>query len=176
MKVFLDFGHGGTDSGAIGQNLQEKDVVLNIGTKVKKHLERYNIQVNTSRDTDKTVSLEQRCRLANSIESNCFISLHCNSFSNSSAKGLEVYSSSYNTKDLATILYNQLLKDNLYNVKRGVKHSNFYILKNTKMRAALIELAFISNIDDAKLLREKQDEFAESIARGICVYLKVNYV
>lgn len=175
-KVFLDFGHGGEDPGAVSQGLKEKDIVLSIGTKVKKHLERCKIQVNTSRDIDKTVSLEQRCTSANSIGSNCFVSIHCNSFSSSSAKGLEVYSSASSTKDLATILYNQLVKDNLYNSKRGVKHNNFYVLKNTKMRAALIELGFISNIEDVKLLKEKQDEFAQSIAQGICTYLEIKYI
>lgn len=174
-KVFLDFGHGGKDSGAIGNGLLEKDVVLSIGTKVKKHLERCNLQVNTSRNTDKTVSLEERCKLANNLGSNCFISIHCNSAEEENAKGLEVFSSTPKTTDLATILYNQLIEDNLYNTKRGVKNELFYVLKHTKMRAALIELAFLSNAEDSKLLKNKQNEFAESIAKGICKYLDIEY-
>ena len=66
--------------------------------------------------------------------------------------------------------------DHLGTVDRGVKmavpHKNgLYVLTNTDMPAVLVELAFISNEDDEKLLRNEQDEFARAIARGVTDYM-----
>ena len=56
-KVFLDPGHGGTDSGAVGNNLKEKDINLAVGLKIKSYLEERGVSVRMSRETDMAVNL-----------------------------------------------------------------------------------------------------------------------
>ena len=66
MKYLLDYGHGGNDPGAIGiDNLKEKDIVREIGKRVKHHLERHQQTVLESRPNDETVSLTERSNKAN---------------------------------------------------------------------------------------------------------------
>ena len=66
--------------------------------------------------------------------------------------------------------------DSMNTVDRGIKEAvpgknGLYVLTNTDMPAVLVELAFISNEDDEKLLRNNQDDFARAIARGVTDYL-----
>ncbi len=90
-KVFIDPGHGGTDSGAVGvNNLYEKNVNLAVAKEVGKLLEMNGIEVKLSRTTDITVSLESRTNSANSWKADCFVSIHCNAF-DGKAKGLETF-------------------------------------------------------------------------------------
>ena len=83
MKYLLDYGHGGNDPGAIGiDGVKEKDIVLEIGKRVKYHLERHGQIVIESRDSDKTVSLSERSNKANVNKVDLCISIHCNALQN----------------------------------------------------------------------------------------------
>lgn len=123
-----------------------------------------------SRTTDKFLELSERARMANNANADIFLSIHANSFTQASAKGIETYSHPTSAKGaaLARDIHNEVLKDkSLYTVNRGLKTANFAVLRQTKMPAALIEMAFISNAQDAQILRTKQKEFAKRIADGI---------
>ena len=88
MKWYLDFGHGGKDSGALGTNkTKESDTVLKIGMMVKEKLENAFEKVITTRDNDKYYSLDYRTKKANNENCDYFISIHLNSATNTSAKG-----------------------------------------------------------------------------------------
>jgi N-acetylmuramoyl-L-alanine amidase len=174
-KVFIDPGHGGNDSGAIGINkLLEKDINLSVAKKVSDLLKKQGVDVRLSRTNDSTRSLDSRTKSANKWEADCYVSIHCNSF-NGSAKGLETYSYSTKTNDLANCIHDEILKSKSYTRNRGIKTANFYVLRKSSMRSCLVELAFIDNEYDAKLLRENQDDFASAIAKGICRYLDIEY-
>ncbi|MGL5718797.1 MAG: N-acetylmuramoyl-L-alanine amidase family protein [Paraclostridium sp.] len=156
-KVFLDPGHGGSDSGAIGvNNSYEKDIVLSITKKVEQLLKKQGIDVRLARDTDKTVSLKERTDTANAWNADCFVSIHCNAF-NKKAKGLEVFSLNESTSNLAKDVLEGILNEKAYTLNRGVKFARFYVIKNSKLRACLVETAFIDNEEDYKILIEKQD-------------------
>ena len=178
LKVFLDPGHGGGDPGAIGNGLQEKDINLSVSLKIGEILKRNNIDVEYSRTTDIFVNLTPRANMANGSNADIFVSIHCNSFSDPSAHGLETfgYIGSVKGAQLAKSIQDSLVRDKLYTRNRGVKTANFSVLRNTKMPAALVELAFISNAQDADILRTKQDELALAIAKGILNYLNIQYV
>lgn len=174
-KVFLDPGHGGTDSGAVGvNNVFEKDINLKVAKKVQALLEKQGLIVKLSRDTDKTMSLSERTSAANSWAADCFLSIHCNAF-NGTAKGVETFSYTTATNDLSVAVHSEVLKTNAYTVNRGTKTANFYVIKYTKMRSALIEMAFIDNKEDVSILNNRQDDLALGIAKGICRYLKIEY-
>ena len=174
-KVVIDAGHGGSDPGAIGvDNYNEKDATLSISKKVVELLKKQGLEVKLTRDSDKYISLQERCNIANNYAADCFVSIHCNAF-NGNAKGLESFSLNSETSDLATCVLEEMLNERTYTLNRGVKFANFDVLRNTKMRSCLVEIGFIDNIDDYKIIREKENEIALGIAKGICKHLEVEY-
>ena len=179
MKILLDPGHGGRDSGATGGGLQEKDINLSVAQKLGVLLGRAGHRVNYSRGTDVYLSLDARAKMANDWGADLFISIHVNSATNAAARGIETfhYPGAKVGKELAVLVQNQLIALGLYTVpahNRGVKEANFAVLRLTKMPAVLTELGFISNFDDVKLLASNQDRYAEAIYRGIDRYFKNN--
>ena len=168
MKWYLDFGHGGKDSGAIGPtNLKESDIVLKIGLMVKENLENALEKVITTRENDKYYSLNYRT--TNAINENCdyLISIHLNSSTNPSAKGCEVWIYDENSK-LKTLANNlcKNLSTKMNTPNRKVKYSKkLSVLKNTKMPALLIEVDFISNKQVEKYL--KNDKHLKDISDTI---------
>lgn len=177
-KVWLDAGHGGTDPGALGNGLREKDITLPVTLETGEILERHGVNVGYSRTTDKTVSLKERTDMANKFNADRFISIHCNAFKDSEAQGVETFSHIGSTrgKNLAVNIHNEVIKERLYTKNRGTKTANFHVLRETKMAAALIELAFITNKEDSNLLIIKQKQFANSIAKGILKDLGIKYI
>ena len=176
-SVTLDFGHGGKDAGGIGNGLKEKDIVLRVGLEVGKILERHKVKVIYTRISDVFVELSERANTANKANTDIFVSIHTNAFSNANAKGLETYSctGSKKGKMLANDVHSQLVSDKLYSSNRGRKTASFAVIKKTKMPSCLVELGFITNRDDVKILN-KQDDLALSVAKGILKNLGIKYV
>lgn len=164
MKIFIDAGHGGTDSGAIGNPIIEKDFNLLVANKVISKLKNYNCEVYHSRTTDKYVSLDDRVNLSNKNKCDCFISIHCNSSVNI-ATGFESYSFT-GSSSLQNNVHNEIIK--VIGLKdRGKKKANFYVLKHTKAKAILLELGFINNKNDCDVLNSKIDLIVNAIVQGI---------
>ncbi len=92
-KIVVDAGHGGHDTGTVGPNgLMEKDLVLDVALKLGKLLEdRLGAEVVYTRDDDTFIPLETRTAIANKEQADLFISIHANSSSDSSARGVETY-------------------------------------------------------------------------------------
>lgn len=170
-NVFIDPGHGGSDPGAIGNGLNEKDVVLSISKKVGNILTQNGISVAYSRTSDKDVSLEGRAQQANSLGSSLFVSIHANSFAGA-ANGTECYTypnTDAKNKELSKNV-SQAIASRLRIPNRGHKEEDFAVLRLTNMPAILVETAFISNSSDTNLLRNRQDDFAAAIANEIIKY------
>lgn len=182
--IVLDAGHGGSDSGAIGPNgVTEKEVTLAVTQKLRDILAKSGANVVMTRDTDVDVfapnatdrqELQARCNVANRLPSaNLFLSIHCNAFANSAAHGMETYyyEPSSSGKKLAAFLNEELAAaGGLFN--RGVKTANFYVLKHTNMPASLIELGFITNYNEERLLASSdyQTNLAYAIATALTKY------
>ncbi|HVP44065.1 MAG TPA: N-acetylmuramoyl-L-alanine amidase [Terriglobales bacterium] len=92
-RIVVDAGHGGHDTGTVGpKGLEEKDLVLDVALRLGKLLEnRMGAEVVYTRDDDTFVPLETRTAIANKEEADLFISIHANSSSDSSARGVETY-------------------------------------------------------------------------------------
>ncbi len=92
-KIVVDAGHGGHDTGTVGPTgLMEKDLVLDVARKLGKLLEdRLGAEVVYTRDDDTFIPLETRTAIANKEQADLFISIHANSSSDSSARGVETY-------------------------------------------------------------------------------------
>lgn len=178
MKVFLNPGHHvGVDSGAVNKkyNISESEIVRDIGELVEHYLnEAYIDAINIQSDNlnGENPKYPNVCKLANLSEADIFVSLHCNSVNNEKVSGTEtlIYSFGGESEVLAECIQKEIVST--FNiVDRGIKERpNLIVLKNTLMPAVLVEIAFISNDEDAKLLMHQKDEIARSIARGITDY------
>ena len=175
LYIWLDAGHGGKDPGATGHGLQEADVVLKLCKYLNDALGAYEgVKVSLTRWQDKYVSLNDRCKMANAAGADVFISMHNNSFSDSSAHGYEsfvlhgAYSSTQKWRGVVHDEVMGLLKE--HGIRdRGKKEAGFYVIKYTKMTACLFENLFISNPKEAKLLGDNNFlmDLARAYARGL---------
>jgi N-acetylmuramoyl-L-alanine amidase len=93
--VVVDPGHGGKDPGAVSHDgtIKEKDLTLEIARRFKTSLEQKNprVKVTLTRNDDRSLSLQERTAIANALNANLFISIHCNSAADGSAKGIETF-------------------------------------------------------------------------------------
>lgn len=174
MLIAIDPGHGGNDSGAVAGGNLEKDINLSISLKLKDILMSKNIDVIMTRDKDITVDLKTRCDIANKNKADYFVSIHCNSFKDTSAKGTETYAypSSIIGGKLARSVQKSIISI-MNTVDRGVKYANFYVLHHTDMPAILVETGFITNADDVNMLMNKPNLFATAISDGILNFLEI---
>ena len=181
MKWYLDFGHGGKNPGALGTNkIKESDSVLKIGTLIKNNLEQAFEKVITTREDDKYYSLDYRSSKANKENCDYFISIHMNSSTNKSAKGVEVWV--YDEKSKLYTLSKNIcsnLSKTINTPNRGVKISkSFSVLRKTKMPALLIEIDFISNSAvEASLKSDKYiKDISDSISKSLLAFVNKSIV
>lgn len=178
MKLCIDPGHGGVQPGAVGRYSREKDLTLVISRQLRDKLSTTGIQIIMTREDDSDVSLQQRCNIANQTSCNFFMSIHCNSFSNTSVTGTETfYNSGYNNGyALATVVNTAAVSINQNN-NRGVKPADYYVLSYTTMPSILLECAFISNPNEEDMMNNPdwQDRFTDALATAIAQYLGYSY-
>jgi len=181
--IYVDPGHGGSDTGATSGGVQEKDLNLTLSKKVRDILENKGYTVVMSREIDEFPSLSDRAQEANNIGADIFVSIHHNSF-NGNAHGIETfyYNENGNTnnplandgeriensKSLAESIQQELINETGAN-NRGVKRANFHVVRETKMPAVLVEGGFIDNtVERAKLILDSyQQKLANAISTGI---------
>lgn len=175
--LVIDAGHGGNDSGTYseGKKYYEKDLNLAIVLKLKDLLDKEDIKVYYTRLEDKKVYLRPRVNLANEVEADLFLSIHCNGSTSSVPNGISVLydeksqKQGFNSAIFADICMNEMVKGmNIQN--RGLKKGNqIYIIGHSNVPVALIELGFMSNKSDMKMLKsdQNQKEIAAALYKGI---------
>lgn len=169
--IVLDAGHGGSDPGANGNNLIEKNLTLAMLNKAKALFEQDGtIKCYATRTTDVYPSFDARTDLGNEV-GDAFISIHINAAENKSAAGTETYSYYANDQGngltsymLAESILNNLLA-NLGTKNRNVKSERWIVLRQSKIPASLIEIGFITNAGDAAIMgsNDGQDKVAKAI-------------
>lgn len=166
MKIFINPGHGGSDPGAVANGLYESEVALAIGERAARYLQAAGLTVKLLQyDGPREI-----CADANAWGADYFVSIHCNAAATSKANGTETfYWNGGLGRKLAAKIQNQVA-GSVGTVNRGTKTANWTVLALTAMPAVLVETAFITNPSDAALLRDRQDEFARAIARGVTDY------
>lgn len=172
MKVFLDPGHGGHDSGATGNGYKESDLVLEDALAVATMLIRAGVQVRLSRSKDVYVGLSQRTTMANAWGADLFISFHINSATALSATGTETYYYRERSHALAVKMQETILKS-LSLTNRGVKRKGFVVVRFPKMPAVLMEPCFISSSHDITRYMNRRGRLRVNIAKTILDYLGV---
>ncbi len=182
IVVCIDAGHGGDDVGAILEKRYEKDDNLTVANLVKKYLKKKDIKVVMTRKKDNSVSLEERCNIANRKNAEIFVSIHRNSAE--TGNGIEIWCNSQKREEdseLANSIMTKLQETEIQK-DRGIKYgtingenSDYYVLKNTNMPSCLIELGFITDEKDNELLDNNREDYAKAIADGIAQIVEMEY-
>ena len=173
-KVVIDAGHGGSDCGAIGEKIFEKDVTLDIAKRLKAILESAGVQTVMTRVDDSFVSLQDRTAVTNNANPNIFVSVHVNSCESSTVVGLETHwYNSADSQELAQTVQDSI-SGTIKSLNRGTFKSKFYVINHTSVPAILVEVGFISNTDERSqmLTDDRKNKTAQSIAKGIFSYLE----
>lgn len=190
VQVILDAGHGGSDPGKVGiDNILEKDINLQIALKVKANLDKENIIVTLTRESDKELGdgetgskkvedMKARVKMINEIKPEMVVSIHQNSYQDSKIKGAQVFYYSHSTdgKDLAEIMQDSLLAVDEQNHRKAKANDTYYLLKRTEVPTIIVECGFLTNPEEAAKLsgEEYQEQIAQAIAEGIKMGLKRN--
>ncbi|MBB5356639.1 N-acetylmuramoyl-L-alanine amidase [Anoxybacillus mongoliensis] len=166
VKIVLDAGHGGKDSGAVGNDLLEKNLTLNIVKQIGDILKDYDgVEIIYTRTDDRFIELSERAAIANRAGANFFLSVHINS---GGGTGFESYIFNGNVSN-ATVAYQNVIHSEIMKAignmtDRSKKRANYAVLRETKMPALLTENLFIDNANDAAKL--KSEKFLQQIAYG----------
>lgn len=174
VVIVLDPGHGGIDDGAQKAGISEQSINLSISQKLKEKLEGAGAKVVLTRDGDYDLAMEEatnrkrddmknRVALINAEPSDLFLSVHLNSYPNTSVHGGQVFyrANDEGSKQLAQIIQDQL--NSLLNQKKTVKTGDFYILNNTTRPGVLVECGYLSNAEEREKL--STDEYQETLSK-----------
>ena len=181
--IYLDAGHGGLDSGAIYNDIYEKDINLEIIDKLESELLSRGALVLLTRDGDYDLSttnknkkrddLYSRVKLINNSNSDMYVSIHLNSTTNNKWRGLQIFYSDINKKNkfLAETI-NKSLYSQIKNIREIRLENKYYMYKNITVPGVLIEVGFISNPSDRYLIMQEdyQYKLVSTIADGIVIY------
>lgn len=189
VMVALDPGHGGIDSGTHYESvLLEKEIVLEIGLELRRLLEQSGARVMITREQDEELSyhfpdgalprhhrdLRGRVKLINSSQADLLISLHVNSIYDPGVRGAIAFYNAGNpeSKRLAAAVHGTLNPFFCADAKPGQlvhqdpqESSAYYLLNETAMPGIILEIGFITNADDRRILEDNSSRSA--IARAI---------
>jgi N-acetylmuramoyl-L-alanine amidase len=187
-KVFLDAGHGGRDPGAVGRSgIKEKDITLEITKELHRLFSQIGVYTVLARDADldlaeegdcryrtlKERDLWQRVKIANRSDADIYLSIHVNSFPQSIWSGAQTfyYSGNEDSKILANTIQAQLAHQ-LGPNKRSPKPADYRVLRSTKMPAVVVEVGFVSNPREERLLvnPDYQKKIAYAVYLGVVDY------
>ncbi len=178
--VVIDPGHGGQDPGAQFAGLKEKDLNLDVALRLRQALEAKGCQVILTRDADKDyyapglvrgrtakrIELNQRINIAAVNQADLFVSIHTNSYPKGNSYGAETY---YHLQSAPGKALAERIQAHLRQVqpdnRRQAKAGDYYLINQTKMPAVLVEMGFLSNPKERKLLTN--DSYKDQIARAI---------
>ena len=172
--IVIDAGHGGEDIGAQIGAEQEKIIVENIANKIYLLNGKDNIEIILLRKDDSFIELSERVSEINKINPSLVISLHVNSSKNLNENGVNAFVSKQNvfyekSKESAENLVDKISNEKL--AKGEVKDANYFVLKNSKCPALLVEIGYLSNENDRTYLISENGQ--NEIANKIIEFIKI---
>jgi N-acetylmuramoyl-L-alanine amidase len=170
LKIAIDAGHGGTATGATGvkTGVEEKLRNLQIAKYLEKELTRYGADVYMTRNEDSDVSMIDRTLLLREANPDLLISIHHNASSNPTIRGVSTYYRYIGFKPLSVAILDRLMKLGL-NDFGNIGSFNFSLSGPTEYPNCLVEVAFLSNEEDEKLINDPhfQKDVAKKIRQGV---------
>lgn len=172
-KVVIDAGHGGSDYGALRNNINEKDITLDVSKRVEALLKKEGYAVKMTRSNDVYVSLQDRVSISEAYAPDIFVSIHVNSSVKPEITGIETHYYHQESMSLAQTVHTALASA-INSKNRGLFKSKFYVINHTTSPAILVEIGFISNDSErAQLVSEKRkQDTAKAIVEGVKNYFK----
>lgn len=182
--IIIDAGHGGTDPGAVSQSgNREKDINLSISKKLNESLLSLGYNTLMTRSSDVFIDLYERARIANASNGDIFVSIHANAHDNKTIGGIQVLycpATQSEKKDIdqhpfAKTIMTELLKVTGAEDRGIIQRPKLVVLRETNMPAVLVEVGFLSNPAEEKLITNEayQYKIIEGIIKGIENYFKV---
>lgn len=185
MKICLDPGHGAADPGAVLGKRYEKDDVLRLALAVKLLLEAQGIDVVMTRTGDDTISINERCALANKAGCNYYLSLHRDGVADSTAQGFHIWvhhAANQPTRKKAQSILDAVMAVDSTAQNRGLhlgaanpNWTDYGVNTGTTMASALIEMGFISSPADNARLDKYFDQYAAALCKGLCAAVGKSY-
>lgn len=184
-KIVIDAGHGGDDSGAVGNGIVEKEYTLKISEYIHKRLDELGVPNVMVRAKDETLSPDDRVKRILSFYGNgldvIVLSNHINA---GGGKGSEIIYALRNNDS-----FSKKISFELESIGRDVRKyyqrrlpndtskDYYFIHRNTSnTEAIIVEYGFLDNEDDAKLLKNNWERYAEAVVKGLCEYIGIPYV
>lgn len=187
--IVIDAGHGGRDDGCSGvSGSKESEINLKIAKSLKNLLEEYGIKVVMTRSDGnalydanatnfKESDMQNRIKVINDADPHMVISIHQNSFTDSSVKGAQAFYQENEDKSklFAESVQSQLLSQ-LPEAKKECNVGDYYLLKESKYPAIIVECGYLTNAQEESLLitEEYQDRVAYSIMCGVVKYFDLS--
>lgn len=171
--VIIDAGHGGHDKGGNHGLVYEKHLALDTALRLEYYLKQKGIRTKLTRRSDQFVTLPGRVSIGNRYRNSIFVSIHYNHVWKRDPYGLETFYYGREGKKLATHIQNYICSK-LNTINRGAKQAKFYVLRNTKNPAVLVECGFVSNSKERSRMKQAwyRQSLAEGIGEGILKYKK----
>ena len=179
-KIIIDPGHGGTDSGASGNDIIEKNMTLAISKIMYNELKRLGIPVYITRETDETLSPTQRInRIKNAFGNDSNVIVVSNHINAGGAEGAEVIYALRNNETLSSKVLNELAKNGQtirkYYQKRGISNPSkdyYFILRDTDpYESIIVEYGFLDNTKDAAKLKKNYERYAYATLEALLDYI-----
>jgi N-acetylmuramoyl-L-alanine amidase len=173
--IVIDAGHGGKDPGATSSyGYEEKTVNLNVALQIAQILRDKGLRVIMTRNNDTFIELEERAAIANRNRADIFVSIHADSCATSSTNGFTLYverNGQWTSTNLANAINRRMAQTGISS--NGIRKADYRVLTHTGCPAVLIELGYLSNYWEAKLLKnkDKQRQLAQAITDGITDYM-----
>lgn len=172
LTIAIDAGHGGTNIGASGTSsgILEKDYTLLFAKELQKILKKQKVNVIMVRDADTTIDNKDRVLWAQQNNPDLFISFHLNSSGRSSAKGVSTYYKHIGFRSFTQSLLKRLMEIKGLEEFGNIGSFNFQPIQPTDYPSCLVEVAFLSNADDEKMIRDPK--FRAKVANQVYLGIK----
>ncbi len=175
MKIVVDAGHGGSNTGATGvsSKIQEKKYTLLIAKELEKHLKLTGATVFMTRNKDTSLSMNERLEMIKKEDPHFLLSIHLNSSTNDSIRGVSTYYKHIGFRPLSRFIQESMLEIGLVDFG-NVGSFNFALSGPTDYPNCLVEVAFLSNKEDEKLILDPvfHHAVARQFIKGIKEWLK----
>ena len=179
MKVFIGVGHGGSDPGAVANNIKEKDLNLSIALACRDELERHGVSVKMSRTKDENAPLSEEIKECNAFSPDLAVDIHNNA---GGGDGGEVFYSHIGGKGktLAENILAEIVKVGQNSrgakIRKNSNGKDYYgFIRETSCPSVIVECAFVDNASDLEILATegKRKTMGVAIAKGILKTLGV---
>ena len=178
-QLIIDPGHGGTDSGAVGNGITEKKMTLDISLYQYKRFQELGIKAALTRESDTTLDPNPRTsKVKNSGAKHC-ISNHINAASTAAAAGAEIIHSIHSNGKWAKLIAEQLKQAGgllrstpTYSKAQSNGLDYYYMHRLTgSVETVITEYGFLTNPDDAVRLQKNWQSYAEAAVKAYCLYV-----